>query len=323
MKLASVMLSIGAAALLSYGNPAQAQIIPFNSPTQLIDNDANQGSPTIVLFGGDLYLYYVNHSNNTIFVDVNITGNPQSTGIVVNSAELTDVGAAVINGTMLISYVGTNNNLEFATSTNGVNFNGGFTPSNQELGLGNVGPNTAFIPALTSNGTTVYVATVGTNGMVYMSSTTDGGTFTPLNGEGISVSSDATVSRPSLTIFNGNPWVAFTTNGVGRNAVVGNAVNGSVIPVQTNVSWGNSNRSGNFAGVALFAFDGDLFVYGQDTASSQQLKSIVSSDGNNWSLSTNTGNQMRWTPSLAISSSNTAYLVYQDDGNTNISFRHN
>ena len=160
--------------------------------------------------------------------------------------------------------------------------------------------------------------------MVYMSSTTDGGTFTPLNGEGISVSPDATVSRPSLTIFNGNPWVAFTTNASGtRNAAVGNAVNGSVIAVQENVSWGNNNRSGNFAGVALFAYNGDLYVYGQDTDSSQQLKSIVSADGNLWSGSTNTGNQMRWTPSLAISSTNTAYLVYQDDGNTNISFRHN
>jgi len=273
MKLASVVLTLGAA-LLSYGKPAQAQI-NFNSPTQLIDNDANQGSPTITTgLGSNLLLYYVNHSNNTITLDAGLTGTPQSTSIVVNSAELTDVGATSFsNGDVFLCWVGTDNSLNFASSGNGINFGPVINPPNSQLGLGNVSPNTAFVPALTSNGTTIYVATVGNDGMVYMSFTTDGQTFTPLNGSGISVSPDATVSRPSLTMFNGNPWVAFTTNAVGtRNAVVGNATTGSAGPVATNVSWGNSNRNGNFAGLALFSYNGQLFVYGQDTASSQQLK---------------------------------------------------
>lgn len=84
---------------------ASAQTLNFTSPVQLVDNDANQGSPVAIVFNRQVVIYYVNHNNSTIYVDFGLSGNPQSTGIVVWSAEITDVGAAVLNGKVLISYV--------------------------------------------------------------------------------------------------------------------------------------------------------------------------------------------------------------------------
>jgi len=303
---------------------AHAQILSFSSPIQLVDNDANQGSPTIIVFNSQLVMYYVNHSNNTIYVNFGLSGNPSSTGIVVNSAELTDVGAAVLNGKVLISWVAPDNNLTFALSTNGVNFGAGVVPLNSSLGLGNQGPDVAFVPAVTSDGATAYVATVGANHSVYMAYTTDGNSFNPLVGNGISVSLNTTISRPSLSMYNGAPWVGFTSNTPGsREAVVGNATGTNAMEVGGNISWGNSNRSGNFAGIGLLSYNGILYAFGQDTASSQNLKYIFSNGGSSWSGPYFPGNQMRWTPSLTVSSSNVVYLVYQDDANTNISYRHN
>jgi hypothetical protein len=302
---------------------ARAQI-SFGSAYRLVDNVANQGSPTIILFNSVLTMYYVNHSNNTIYVDSGLSGSPSSTGIVVDSGELTDVGAAVLNGKVLLSYVSPSNDLEFALSTNGIKFGTAVNPTNSSLGLGSQGPNTAFVPALVSNGTTAYVATVGANGSVYMASTTDGNTFTPLVGSGNSVSSNTTISRPSLTMYLGDPWVGFTSNTPGpRQAVVGDATGQDAEEVGGNVSWGNSNRSGNYAGIALLSYNGILYVYGQDTASSQQLKYMYSNGGSSWTAAADVGNQMRWTPSLTLSTSNIVYLVYQDDADTNISYRFN
>ncbi len=313
--LSIVALLLGAA----HPQPAHAQI-SFGSPVQLVDNDANQGSPTLIVFNSQLTMYYVNHSNNTVYVDFGLSGHPQSTGIVVYAGELTDVGAAVISGKVLLSYVSPTLNLEFAVSTNGVNFGAGVTPVNSTLGLGSDTPDMALVPALTSDGTTAYVATVGNSSKsVYMATTTNGNTFSPLSSAD-PVSSYTTISRPSLTMYQGVPWVGFTTTG--RLAVVGNATLNSASLTGLNVGWGNSNRSGNYAGLGLLSYSGILYVFGQDPAASQNLKYIYSNGGSSWSGPLLPGNQMRWTPSLTLYGG-LVYLVYQDDANTNISYRVN
>ncbi len=301
---------------------AHAQI-GFGGATQLVDNVANQGSPTLILFNNQLAMYYVNHSNNTIYVDFGLSGSPQSTGIAVNSAEITDVGAAAFNGGVLISYVLPDEQLAFASSPNGVNSWSIATPSNTSLGLGDIAPDwEEGGSALLSNGATAYVATEGTNGLVYMSYTENGIDYTPLtNGP---VSTYTTVSRPSLAFYNAHPWIGFTTSS-NRVAIVGDATTNDIGWNTGDVYWGNSNRNGNFAGLALVVFPvgGKLYVFGQDTASSQELKYIYSSNGTSWSAATDVGNQMRWTPSLSYGPNGYFYLVYQDDGNTNISWRDN
>jgi len=303
--------------------PARAQI-NFNTPIQLVDNDANQGSPTLVEFNGSVALYYVNHSNNTIYVDIGLTGNPQSTGIVVNSAELTDVGAVVLNGDVLISYVSSAGNVTFALSSNGVSFSSGVIPTGSSLGLpGGVSPNTAFIPAMVNDAGTVYVATVSAaNNEIYMSKTTNGTTFTPLNSPTQPVDGNPTTSRPSMTLWQGNPWLAFTS-GSSRVAIVGNVLVPSSFDQATLSSWGNSNRNSNYAGICLLNYGNtDLYIFGQSTASSQQLLYTVNSGGG-WSTPAQVGNQMRWTPTLILTSGQVVVLAYQDDGNTNISYRSN
>ncbi|HEU0047905.1 MAG TPA: hypothetical protein VFQ43_09915, partial [Nitrososphaera sp.] len=206
------------AALLAgaiFPGPAHSQTINFGSAVQMVDNVVNNGSPTIIVFNNQLVMYYVNHSNATIYVDFGLSGNPSSTGIVVYNSGLTDVGVCVLNGQVLLSYVYPTFNptyLALATSTDGVHFG---TPLLQSYGAGGIGnqyPDVAFTPALTSDGTTAYIATVGNDHRVYMSYTTDGTTIQPLVGNGVSVSAYTTVSRPSLTMYNGAPWVGFTSN---------------------------------------------------------------------------------------------------------------
>ena len=320
---------------------ASAQIIPFSPPIQLIDNDANQGSPTIIAFNNQLVMYYVNHSNNTIFVDFGLSGNPRSTGIAVWSAEITDVGAAVLfpcGGftcpTVLLSYVSPNQSATFATSTDGLNFGPGVTPSSFSLGVGNQNVYTSLVPAVTSsasvNGrapTTAIIASVGAaDHLVYLSETADGQRFQEFYTTGQAVSNFTTTSRPSLAVWpaTNELLIGFTSNQPGtRVAVVGFADRGPGVPgpVRTDISWGNNNRSGNFAGLGLVAFGNFFYVFGQDTASSQNLKYIYSSDGTSWSGPVFPGNQMRWTPSLGGFPEVIFTLVYQDDGNTNISYR--
>jgi len=299
---------------------AHAQI-SFGGATQLVDNDANQGSPTIIWYKSEPVMYYVNHSNNTIYVDFGLSGNPISTGISVYSAELTDVGAAVLGSQVLISYFEPNQSVAFALSSNGSSFGAPVTPAPSSLGL-NGTPNSSFVPALLADDGSVYVATVGDTNGVYIASTVDGVNYTPI-GQG-SVSTCATISRPSLTIYQG-VWVGYTSSCAGsRYAVVGPATSHTLGIATGAVSWGNSNRNGNYAGINLIVYNSALYVFGQDTASSQQLKYMYcSSDCATWSAASDTGNQMRWTPSLILSPSNIVYLVYQDDGNTNISYRLN
>lgn len=326
---------------------ANAQILNFLPAHQLVDNDANQGSPTVIVGvpggpgNGGLIVYYVNHSNNTIYVDglSGTLGNPESTGIPVWSAEITDVGAAIIfpchEATcpeVLIGYVDPNQNASFATSTDGLNFGAGVIPTPTSLGIGNQNPYTQLVPAIALYQqpglfTFASVATIGgADHLVYISTTSDGVNFTPLYGTGQPVSNYRTTSRPSLAYWasQGLMLIGFTSNDPGtRVAIVGpiNTGPGSPKVTRADISWGNSNRNGNYAGIALTVWQGYIYVFGQDTASSQNLKYIYSNDDSSWSGPQLPGNQMRWTPSLTDSTQFELTLVYQDDANTDISWR--
>lgn len=304
----------------------RAQYLTFNSPVKLADNVANQGSPALIYRNGTAMMYYVNHTDNTIYVDVNFSGNPSSTGIAVNSAELTDVGAALFNSgnDVLLSYVpSTCQCPAFATSTNGINFGAPVYPSNSELGLGSSIFDFAFVPAVVGDGPFAYVASVGTNSsgthLVYISYTQDGSNFVPVHPNGVPVSSYGTVSRPSLAVYNNGPWVAFTEQ-TQRQAIAGPISSESIGIVLPGNYWGQSNRNGNYAGLAL-VYDGYLYAFGQDTSSSQIMR-YMWYNGASWggTAEVNPQTQMRWTPSLALWSY--LYLVYQDDSDTNISYRH-
>jgi hypothetical protein len=159
-----------------------------------------------------------------------------------------------------------------------------------------------------------------------MSTTVDGQHFSELYTTGQAVSNFTTVSRPSLAYWpaTGEFLIGFTSNQPGtRVAIVGPANTGPGAPavVRPDISWGNNNRSGNFAGLGVVVFGNFIYVFGQDPASSQNLKYIYSSNDTSWSGPVFPGNQMRWTPSLTGSPNVVFTLVYQDDGNTNISYR--
>lgn len=312
-----------AALLITTAMPQQAsaQTVSASNPSQLSDNVANQGSPTVIMYGGSAVTYYVNHSNNVIWADVGTDSNNTSTGISVESRYITDVGAAVLGSDVLLSYINTSDQACFALSSNGTSFSSPATPSASALGLpSGVSINYELTPALTSDGTTVYVATVGSDNKVYTSYTTDGSTFTPLIGTGTSVSSLATISRPSLTMYGGSPYVAFTESTY-RQAVVGLATSSSLGVVLSGNYWGQNNRT-YYAGLALLSYNGYLYAFGQDTSASQYLRYMYY-NGSSWAgtyvLSYLSGIQMRWTPSLVPYSASFNVLVYQDDSNTNIS----
>lgn len=231
---------------------------------------------------------------------------------------------------MLLSYVAPDQNVSFVTSTDGVHFGPRVVPSPSSLGVGNQNPDPALVPAITSitpGPSLALVATVGgSDHLVYMSETADGQNFIELYGTGQPVSNYRTVSRPSLAFWPGTNQIliGFTSNDPGtRVAVVGpaNAGPGAPAVARGDISWGNNNRDGNYAGIALTISAGYIYVFGQDTASSQNLKYIYSTNDTSWSGPVFPGNQMRWTPSLTDSSVVALYLVYQDDGNTNISYR--
>lgn len=318
-------LSLFVVAVCATAAQSKAQMITFNTPFKLSDNVANQGSPTVALnaSGSYYFLYYVNHSNNVIYADPTASGAPVSTGITVYSAELTNVGAAYLNNEVVISYVGTDDHVHFATSTNGETFGNVVTPTSSELGTGSANIAIWCPPTLVSNGSTIYAATVGTDGYVYISSSTNGQTFAPVVGNGVSVSTYKTVSQPALAMFNGSPWVAFSSL-TNRYAIVGNALSTGAT-FFSNAVWGNNNRDGHYAGLAMGVANGYLYIFGQDSASSQHLKQAYSSNGSigNWSaVQFNTNIQLRWSPTT-WSINNYTYLVLQDDGDTNLSLTSN
>lgn len=147
-----------------------AQLLTFTTRVKMSDNDANQGSPTLIYRSGTAYMYYVNHSNGQIYADVNFSQVPTAilvngANATVNTALLTDVGATVFNGNILLSYIPSGStSVAIASSTNGTTFGAPAHPTNANLGLPSASTfDYAFVPALAAAGDIVYAASVGTN----------------------------------------------------------------------------------------------------------------------------------------------------------------
>jgi hypothetical protein len=295
---------------------AHAQVINFTSPAQLVDNVANQGSPTIIYCGGQLAMYYVNHGNSTIYVDAGLTGNPQSTGITVYTGGITDVGASCSGSETLLFYITESQTPMHAASSGPNSFNDKYA-----IGTGSSGFNSLFVPtpANAPSGPTYFVL-VGTNNYVYSYSVIPG--ESPVYSE--RVSPYPTESRPALALYNGAPYLGFLkAAGAPSVAYVGDIFTLNFNEV-SNIVWGNSNHSGGYASLGLVQYGGYLYAFGQDYQSSQYLKYAYSSNGSSWSGPTTMSTQMRWTPSLTVdTASNQLYLVFQDDANTNISYQYN
>lgn len=355
--LSAIAWSIGTA----FPQQASAQLTftPSNTGYQTGDNIANLGSPTWVynLHPGIVNLYYVNHSDYKIVVDDGTYGlghpqyvyNPQGSQIAVWNAEFTDVGAAVIYPcgastcpTMLINYVDPSQNVHFLTSTDGVHFSTDVIPSPSSLGIGNQSPYPQIAPGLYSpNDVTktaqcrgcAYVATIGNNDRyVYVSTTSDGIHFNPVFPNGQPETQWTAVSRPSMVYGPAGQdiLIGFTSNGAGftRVAIIGSIYQQYGLPSyqRSDIHWGNSNRNGNYAGISLVEYNGYIWVFGQDTASSQYLKYMYQTDsplqpgGGLFQGAVFPGNfQLRFTPST-IAFNSDIYWVKQDDASTGIAW---
>jgi hypothetical protein len=309
-----------AVAALLIGSPlcfqAHAQTINFGSATKLADNVANQGSPTVIYCGGQLAMYYVNHGNSTIYVDAGLTGNFQSTGITVYTGGITDVGASCSGSETLLFYIDGALTPRYAYSSGPNSFHGFYA-----ISTGSSGFNSLFVPtpANAPSGATYFVL-VGNNNYIYSYSVIPGESAVYLR----QVSPYATESRPALTLYNGAVYLGFLkAAGAPSVAYVGDIFTLSFYEV-SNIEWGNSNHSGGYASIGLVQYGAYLYAFGQDYQSSQHLKYAYSSNGSSWSGPTTMSTQMRWTSSLTVdTASNQLYLVYQDDGDTNISYQYN
>ena len=305
-----------AAAALIFGSVlapiAQAQAIIFGASSQLSDNVIGTGSPTIIWFNNEPVMYYVNHgsSPNLIYADLGLTGRPQSTGIQADSVGPYMLAAAVLNGKVLLAYPNSSGQWMSALSGNGVNFSN-FVNLGATLGAGGIGG------AITI-ANTVQLIGLGPGNTVYTFTTSDGLNYSSYNTLHL-----GSTSPPSIALFNGIPYMAiiwYDTSGR-RVVYVGptTATTSNTIP---NIYWGNSNSGGIYPGVALVAYGGYLYVFGQNTASSQNLI-YTYWNGSSWSGAVGTNIQMRWEPTLLATPTNQVWLAYQDDNNTNISYAHN
>jgi hypothetical protein len=282
----------------------------------------------MVDYAGNLNIYYVNHGSqpNYVYVDFGASERLYQTNLVADPAQINNVGAATLaNGQLLLSYI-SSSGVTFALSSNGISFNDVSVP-NASLGLPpGVTPNIYNAPALVYDPytATVYVATVGTDSKIYMSSTTNGTSFTALT-PGTPINGNTTVSQPSLTIYQSSPWVGFTTSSQ-RIAVVENILNPSATYQVSSYEWGNSNRNGWYAGINILGYGGQLYIFGQSTAGNQNLlETYTSNPAGAWSgqVSVSPTMQIRWTPSVLWFNQGTVYLTYQGNSNTNIHFTFN
>jgi hypothetical protein len=305
----------------------------YSPPTELIDKVVGFGSPTLVYFDGSVTAFYVNHGNapNQIYEDKGLTNNTINTSITPYTGGLIDVGAAVLaNGNPIISYVNSSGNVSFAYSSN---FGQTFTsvvPSSTSLGLpSGVSPNPILVPALTNLNGVVYIATVSSANHIYISTTTNGTSFTPYTA-GVAATTYTTISRPSLTVHSNGIWLGFISNVSGvRAAIVGNvSIPSSFTPVGNGAStygWSNSNTAGYYAGISLSDVGGTLYLVGQYAGSQQYLEGTSNSNPptSAWSAQTILGSpalQEHWTPSLLTVEDSDLFVIFQDDSNNNISY---
>ncbi|MGH2510475.1 MAG: hypothetical protein ACRDHZ_24125, partial [Ktedonobacteraceae bacterium] len=269
------------------------------------------GSPTLTYMqvNGKLYLYYVNRDNSTIYVDVGLTGQPISTGIVVYSGGVTDVGADANFGstgdTILLTYIAPNQvPMAAVLATNGYSI-----ISNVSINTSSTGFNSNFVPTPAPYGSSAWgeVAVVGNGNYVYLYATLDNGqTFGYLH----QISSIPTISRPAISqdgVYFG--WTNNTSGG--RNAVFGRDGSMSYIP---GYFCGQNNRNGAYAGVGLVNYAGGVYVFSQNVLNAQQAQYVFTLNGGaSWSGLYQPGNAMRWNPALAFNGGAVFFLYLDQD----------
>ncbi|MGH9622726.1 MAG: hypothetical protein ACRD4G_00100 [Bryobacteraceae bacterium] len=272
---------------------------------------ANTASPTLITFNGQLYLFYVNSSNSTIYVDVGLTGRPASTGLVVYSGGLSDVGAAVLDGNnILLTYIAPNQVPMAALTPNGTTIT-----SNVAINTASTGFNSLFVPTPVAVGPDVFLSIVGNGNYVYLYETFNGTSFGYLHQE----SGYSTISRPAMADGPSGLWIGFTTQtSGGRQAIVGPDQALKLVP---GYYCGQNTHDGAYAGLGLLEYGGAVYAFSQNTLTVQDAQYVFTNNGGaSWSGLYEPGNQMRWTPSLTLDGG-TVFFIYQDDDNTNMTYR--
>jgi hypothetical protein len=317
-------------AMVSASAVASAQAcIPFTSSNEYTQtNLAGTASPFMWQYtntSGALVsaAAYDDHNTNTLMVgDLNA---PHATGIGINTGGgLGDVTATYFNGTNYLAFLSSSlGTMAITTSSDSINWSSPYALTISGAG----GLNFLYTPVLQAYNGKIYVAYVQGSGQserVYLGSSTDGHNWTQIG----AVSSIAPRSRPSMTVYSGNLWMGFTSQGVSGISTagapyVGVVVSGSTFApnlLQQGGTWGNSNHSGVFAGILILPVSvggQKLYVIGQGTASSQNLYETGSASGNGMPAGTNCSIQLRYTPT-GFTNSGLTSIDFQGDHDTGV-----
>jgi hypothetical protein len=324
--------------------------LPIGNGGESNDNLANNASPFIVqpslTVAGNPFIFFDNHSTNSLYVDINplsegsggLLGTPLP--VKTTSGETWPIGtggfgdvtaaSAIVSGTSGIYFVDFLNNSGQITilsaPVSSGDPSGSFTYLNALTSIGGHSINVAYTPTLVSFNSTLYMAFVSGQS-IYLASSKNGTSFSLVSSTALS---PVSISRPALAVFNGNLYIAYTTTP--ENEVVsGPLFDPSNIsefePSLTTYAWrlGYKSSNGVWAGVALVAYGGSLYLEGQSVASSQYLFSTDSTSGTDFPYPVQCNAQFRWTPSgiadqFAVSG--LPVLVYQSPGSTQVELQY-
>jgi hypothetical protein len=301
--------------------------LPIGNGGESNDNLANNASPFIVqpslTVAGNPFIFFDNHSTNSLYVDINplsegsggLLGTPLP--VKTTSGETWPIGTGGFGDVTAASAI--------VSGTSG-DPSGSFTYLNALTSIGGHSINVAYTPTLVSFNSTLYMAFVSGQS-IYLASSKNGTSFSLVSSTALS---PVSISRPALAVFNGNLYIAYTTTP--ENEVVsGPLFDPSNIsefePSLTTYAWrlGYKSSNGVWAGVALVAYGGSLYLEGQSVASSQYLFSTDSTSGTDFPYPVQCNAQFRWTPSgiadqFAVSG--LPVLVYQSPGSTQVELQY-
>jgi hypothetical protein len=248
----------------------------------VVISQTTQQMPSLATFNGKLYLAWAGtDSAHHLNVAASTNGTTFGAPSVSSNWAASDTGPAItaFNGKLYIVWAGGGNNLNIASSSDGVNF------GNQSF----VSTLTSTCtPALAASATTLYLAYCINLENVLVTSSTDGTTWTtPVSPPG-----DASHYSPAIAVFGNEVVFAFTTppniNGAGAT-VVYSAPATSPLPISTGWTYNTAlgSSSGTCCGSAglaplnsslymgLFNSAEVPFVYNFET-SSNGLLAVVS-----------------------------------------------
>jgi hypothetical protein len=313
MKRHAVVASIIVACL-----PAGAQCYNLSFNQSPGDSVVGTGSPFTYTYYNTNSTLYVNHGNAPNYIMQDNSGSlnsPSSTGIAVGNGGLGDVTAAQLGTNVYMSYLSTSNVPSIAVSPDNV----GWPTTHPFTVSGGYSANPLFTPTLIAyNGVLVAAFVYGSD--VYVATSSNGQVF---NVAGIANSSYGTLSRPAMAVLNNNLYLAYTTSG--GTLVIGTIyTNGTFSPnlaIQPLSAFGNSKSKNVLAGVALLGdvFSGQMWVFGQETGSSQFMEETYGTGTAFQTAFTCTYAQLRYTPSISQFPGNGfTFIVFQGDHNTNV-----